>query len=65
VSVVSRPRDPLARISKVSFSQNRMRSMIGGREIPGEIHEMECYHCRQSCTGLWDSEVVHSLLARS
>ena len=40
-----------------------MSSMIGGEQIPPIVKEMECYHCRQACTGLWEAEVVKKLLA--
>ena len=62
VSLVARPRDPLARISAVSFDNQKMTT-LAGREIPSGTIESECLHCRQSCTGMWREDAFVSLLA--
>ena len=53
-SLVARPRDPLARISKIEFSDEQLRAMLRVSEIPANVDSLECLHCRQACTGLWD-----------
>lgn len=62
ISVVPRPRDPLARTSEFLFPQKLMSSMLGGREIPPSVKTMECYHCRQACTGFWDGQALGRVL---
>ncbi len=48
VSLVSRPRDPLARFTKIEFSQEVLQQGLG--EFPtGE--DLCCYRCLNSCSG--------------
>jgi hypothetical protein len=61
-SWVARPRDPLARIRAVSYTTEQMTSLMGGAEIPPVMEIIECFHCRQACTGLWDFETLGELL---
>lgn len=63
ISWVARPRDPLARIRSISYSPDQMAASMCA-EIPNSTHTIECLHCRQTCTGLWDCEVLGALLNR-
>jgi hypothetical protein len=63
VSWVPRPRDPLARIEAISYTPEHMAIMMRS-EIPSSVRTIECFHCRQACTGLWDCEVLGELLNR-
>jgi hypothetical protein len=63
-SWVARPRDPLARIQAVCYTTEQMSSLMGGAEIPPDMHVIECFHCRQVCTGLWDFETLGRLLLK-
>jgi hypothetical protein len=63
ISWVPRPRDPLARIEAISYTPERMVIMMR-TEIPSNVRTIECFHCRQACTGLWDCEVLGELLNR-
>ena len=65
ISWVARPRDPLARIQTVSYTTEQISSLMGGVEIPPNVHVIECFHCRQTCTGLWDFETLGKLLKES
>lgn len=62
VSWVSRPRDPLARIEAIAYTSDQISSLMGGAKIPRQVRELECFHCRQACTGLWDFETLGRLL---
>jgi hypothetical protein len=61
ISWVARPRDPLARIQAVSYTAEHM-ALLMRTEIPSEISTIECLHCRQACTGLWDFQTLGKLL---
>jgi hypothetical protein len=61
ISWVARPRDPLARIQAVSYTAEQM-ALLMRTEIPSEISTIECLHCRQACTGLWDFQTLGKLL---
>jgi hypothetical protein len=61
ISWVPRPRDPLARIRAISYTPERMSNMMR-TDIPSSVRTIECWHCRQTCTGLWDGEVLGKLL---
>ncbi len=63
ISWVPRPRDPLARIEAISYNSDQLGLMMG-TEMPGNVHTIECVHCRQGCTGLWESEVLGAMLNR-
>lgn len=63
ISWVPRPRDPLARIEAISYTPEHM-AIIMRSEIPSSVRTIECFHCRQACTGLWDCEVLGELLNR-
>jgi hypothetical protein len=63
-SWVARPRDPLARIEAISYTPERMAILMRS-EIPSTVRAIECFHCRQACTGLWDFEVLGELLKRA
>jgi hypothetical protein len=63
ISWVARPRDPLARIQAVSYTPEQM-AVFMGTEIPSDISTIECLHCRQACTGLWDFRTLGKLLGR-
>jgi len=64
VSVVARPRDPLARYSELLFTPRRMARMMG-RDIPAAVRGMECFHCRQECTGMWGDQALGRLLGKN
>lgn len=61
-SWVARPRDPLARIRSISYTAEQISSLMGGAEVPPDMHVIQCFHCRQVCTGLWDFETLGKLL---
>ncbi len=63
VSWVPRPRDPLARIKAISYTAEQMAVFMRA-DIPSSARIIECFHCRQACTGLWDCEVLGKLLGR-
>jgi hypothetical protein len=63
ISWVPRPRDPLARIEAISYTPEHMAIMMR-TEISSSVRTIECFHCRQACTGLWDCEVLGELLNR-
>ncbi|MDP9798751.1 hypothetical protein J2S43_007263 [Catenuloplanes nepalensis] len=63
VSTVARPRDPLARISEISFAMDRMSAMLGKMPIPSSVSALSCHHCRQVCTGLWSDADVRTVFA--
>jgi hypothetical protein len=65
ISLVARPRDPLARILTIGFTSEKMSKIIGGKTIPETVTEMGCFHCRQACTGLWDGIEIGEFLTRS
>lgn len=62
ISWVARPRDPLARIRSISYTPEQM-SLFMRAEIPSNIRTIECLHCRQACTGLWEFDTVRQLLS--
>lgn len=64
VSWVARPRDPLARIQAIEYTTEQISSLMGGARIPPDVQAVECFHCRQSCTGLWKFETLGVLLER-
>lgn len=61
ISWVPRPRDPLARITAISYTPEQMAILMRA-DIPNTIRTIECFHCRQACTGLWGCEVLGKLL---
>jgi hypothetical protein len=61
ISWVARPRDPLARIITISYTSDQM-SLLMHTEIPSTIRTIECLHCRQACTGLWEFDSLKRLL---
>jgi hypothetical protein len=63
ISWVARPRDPLARIDEISYTSDQMASFMR-TDIPSDMRVIECFHCRQACTGLWDFETLGKVLAR-
>jgi hypothetical protein len=63
ISWVPRPRDPLARIEAISYTPEQMATLMHA-DIPSGIRIIECFHCRQACTGLWECEVLGKLLKR-
>ena len=65
ISLVARPRDPLARILTIGFTSEKMSKIIGGKTIPETVTKMECFHCRQTCTGLWDGNEIGDFLTES
>jgi hypothetical protein len=65
ISWVARPRDPLARIEAVLYTTEQIFTLMGGAKIPPNMQGIECFHCRQACTGLWDFETLGRLLGMS
>jgi hypothetical protein len=61
ISWVARPRDPLARIEAICYSSEQIAILMGA-EIPSGVRMIECLHCRQACTGLWNFETFGKLL---
>jgi hypothetical protein len=62
ISWVRRPRDPLARIHSISYTTQQILGLMGAPEIPSNANALECFHCRQHCTGLWGHETLSKLL---
>jgi hypothetical protein len=63
ISLVPRPRDPLARISCISVTPARF-SIMARSELSSEVASAECFHCRQACTGMWQAHDFERAFAR-
>ncbi len=61
ISWVASPRDPLARIEAICYTPEQMAILMRAA-IPSGTHTIECLHCRQACSGLWDFGVFGKLL---